>query len=82
MIDLPERWSAAHLYYQTVHGRPIFGGMLEGNARFTPAELTQLREENGLWSALEAATPPGPPPPGAPEANVTPQDNAQLGPRC
>ncbi|MBK7757784.1 MAG: hypothetical protein IPI35_15565 [Deltaproteobacteria bacterium] len=79
VIDLPERWSAAHLYYQTVHGRPIFGGMLEGNARFTPAELTQLREENGLWSALEAATRPGPPGRGAREAKVRPEDKAQLG---
>ena len=77
VIDLPERWSAAHLYYQTVHERPIFGGMLEGNARFTPPELTQLREKNSLWRALEAATRPGPR--GEREAKVRPEDKAALG---
>jgi hypothetical protein len=79
VIDLPERWSAAHLYYQTVHGRPIFGGMLEGNARFTPPELSQLREQNSLWRALEAATRPGPPGRGEREPKVRPEDKAALG---
>lgn len=77
VIDLPERWSAAHLYYQTVHGRPIFGGMLEGNERFSPPELTALRAKNGLWRALESATRPGPPGRGA--LKVSAQDKAALG---
>jgi hypothetical protein len=60
VIDLPERWSAGNVYYQTVHGRPMFGGMLEGNERFTPPELTALRLNNSLWRALEGITRPGP----------------------
>ncbi|MEY3211920.1 MAG: hypothetical protein RIT28_2401, partial [Pseudomonadota bacterium] len=79
VIDLPERWSAAHLYYQTVHGRPIFGGMLEGNAQFSPPEITTLRAQNSLWRALEAATQPGPSGRGARETRVRAEDKAALG---
>lgn len=79
VIDLPERWSAAHLYYQTVHERPIFGGMLEGNTRFTPPALITLRAKNSLWRALEHATRPGPPRRGEQGVQVRAEDRAALG---
>jgi hypothetical protein len=82
VIDLPERWSAGHVYYQTLHGRPIFGGMLEGNERFTPPEISALRAKNSLWRALEAATRPGPLKRGAREERdrpVSAEDKAALG---
>lgn len=79
VIDLPERWSAGHLYYQTAHGRPIFGGMLEGNERFTPPELTALRTQNSLWLAMEAATRPASPRRKQQPPPVSPEDRAAFG---
>ena len=50
VIELPYGWTQGHLYYQTEHGRPILGGMLENNIVFTPTELTDL-EKNNTWLA-------------------------------
>ncbi len=54
ILELPYSWTQAHLYYQTVHGRPLLGGMIENNPVFTPAELTALREENSFVARLIA----------------------------
>jgi hypothetical protein len=55
IMELPYSWTQAHLYYQTAHGRPIMGGMLENNEVFTPAEVRALMEDNGMVSGLFAA---------------------------
>ncbi|MCB9777274.1 MAG: hypothetical protein H6742_01755 [Alphaproteobacteria bacterium] len=59
IIELPYAFTQAHLYYQTFHGRPMLGGMIENNPVFTPLESIQLRRENtwvrrllGLGSGL------------------------------
>ncbi|RME22860.1 MAG: hypothetical protein D6798_14800, partial [Deltaproteobacteria bacterium] len=54
ILELPYSWTQAHLYYQTVHGRPLLGGMIENNPVFTPEELTRLREENSFVARLIA----------------------------
>lgn len=74
VLELPYAWSQAHVYYQTAHGRPIFGGMIEDNPVFTPEPSRALREENSFVKALLAY---------APEddsvAPWTPEDRAALG---
>jgi hypothetical protein len=55
IMELPYSWTQAHLYYQTAHARPIMGGMLENNPVFTPAEFTELCDENAFVSELFAA---------------------------
>lgn len=52
VFELPYGWTQAHLYYQSVHGRPIFGGMLERNPVFQPPEHVTLREANTFVKAL------------------------------
>lgn len=59
LIELPFVWSQAHLYYQTAHGRPIMGGMLEDNDVFTPEEITTLRKENDFLVQLRTAAATG-----------------------
>lgn len=54
IMELPYAWTQAHLYYQTVHGRPIMGGMIENNAVFTPEEATELFTENTWVRRLRA----------------------------
>jgi len=61
LIELPHAWTQAHLYYQSAHGRPIMGGMLENNPVFTPPALTRLRRSNRFLRELAAATRPGAP---------------------
>lgn len=46
VLELPYAWSRARLYYQTVHGRPIMGGMLEQQEAFMPAEAARVQREN------------------------------------
>jgi hypothetical protein len=46
IIEVPFGWNQAHLYYQTAHGRPMLGGMLESNVVFTPTQALELRREN------------------------------------
>ncbi|MCK6502216.1 hypothetical protein L6R53_02225 [Myxococcota bacterium] len=55
IIELPWSWTQAHLYYQTVHGRPMLGGMIEDNVLFTPPELSALRQDNALLAWLLAS---------------------------
>lgn len=52
LIELPYAWTQGHLYYQSTHGRPILGGMLENNATFTPEAFTRFRQENAFVSQL------------------------------
>lgn len=52
VLELPFDWTQAHLYYQSAHGRPILGGMLEDNPVFTPRELSELRQKNTLVAQL------------------------------
>lgn len=59
LIELPYVWNQAHLYYQTAHGRPIMGGMLEDNEVFTPEEITDLREDNAFLVQLRTAAATG-----------------------
>lgn len=54
IIELPYANGQAHLYYQTVHGRPMFGGMVEDNPVFTPAEQRALVEDNSFIRLLLA----------------------------
>ncbi len=55
IMELPYSWTQAHLYYQSAHGRPIMGGMLENNPVFTPEEFTELRKNNAFVSGIFAA---------------------------
>lgn len=57
VIDLPYAFTQGHLYYQTAHGRPILGGMLEDNPVFTPTELTALRASNRFVQVLTEGPP-------------------------
>ena len=52
VFELPYGYSQAHLYYQTVHEHPIFGGMIEDNKIFTPKEQQLTRSENTFVKAL------------------------------
>ncbi len=54
LIELPYSKSQSHLYYQTAHGRPILGGMVEDNPVFTPAEQRALIADNRFLSLLLA----------------------------
>lgn len=54
IIELPFSWTQAHLYWQTAHGRPMLGGMLENNELFAPEEAVSLREDNTFLAALLA----------------------------
>lgn len=55
ILELPYSWTQAHLYWQTAHGRPIFGGMVENNPVFTPTEQTETREKNTWVKAVLGA---------------------------
>ncbi|MFZ5478134.1 MAG: hypothetical protein ACOZNI_15310 [Myxococcota bacterium] len=52
VIELPYAHTQAHLYFQTIHGRPVFGGMVEDNPVFAPAEQRELREKNTFVAVL------------------------------
>ena len=52
ILELPFSWTQAHLYWQTVHERPMLGGMLENNSVFAPEEAVKLREDNTFVAAL------------------------------
>lgn len=52
IIELPYARSQAHLYYQTRHGRPIFGGMVEDNPVFTPEAQRALARDNSFLALL------------------------------
>ncbi len=67
VIELPWGWNQAHLYYQTRHGRPILGGMLQRNPAFVPREVTRLVDENAFLGHVLAVA-AGDPPERAPTA--------------
>ncbi|MCP4804143.1 MAG: hypothetical protein GY884_02235 [Proteobacteria bacterium] len=48
LVGVPER-----LHWQAVHERPVFGGMIDDNPVFAPAEHTAFRLENGFVRALD-----------------------------
>ncbi len=52
VLELPYAHTQAHLYYQTVHGRPLFGGMVEDNAVFAPKEQIAYRANNSFVAVL------------------------------
>ena len=52
IIELPFSYTQGHLYYQTAHGRPMLGGMLENNPVFAPDGFNTLREENSFVKKL------------------------------
>ncbi len=54
IVELPYAWTQAHLYYQTAHGRPIMGGMVENNAVFAPTGFVRLVERNRFLTGLYA----------------------------
>jgi hypothetical protein len=54
ILELPYAHTQAHLYYQTRHGRPMFGGMVEDNPVFTPEEQVTYRRENSFVAMLIA----------------------------
>ncbi len=63
LVELPYGFTQAHLFYQTVHGRPILGGMAEGTPILEPAEMRQLRDGNTWLRALiDASRSDGPAP--------------------
>lgn len=57
IIELPFSWEQSHVYYQTAHGRPLLGGMIEDNPVFTPPEALALRRDNSWLRALLAYDP-------------------------
>jgi hypothetical protein len=61
LIELPFAWTQAHLYFQTLHERPLFGGMLEDNTTFAPPAFTAFRKANPVTSRLLAGDPLGEP---------------------
>lgn len=52
VFELPYAYTQAHLYYQTVHKHPIFGGMIEDNKIFTPEKQQVMRLENTFIKGL------------------------------
>lgn len=74
IVEIPYGRTQAHLYYQTAHGRPIFGGMVEDNPVFTPPEQRELLASNSFLSAMVAL---GRDP--AAGETPTPEDQAAVG---
>lgn len=52
LIELPHGFTQAHLLYQTLHGRPILGGMAEATPILEPASMRALRDGNTWLEAL------------------------------
>lgn len=52
VFELPYAFTQAHLYYQTVHEHPIFGGMVEDNKIFTPEAQQAIRADNSFVRGL------------------------------
>jgi hypothetical protein len=46
VIELPYAFDQSHLYYQTIHERPLLGGMVEDNPLFSPMEQIRFRADN------------------------------------
>lgn len=69
VVELPYAHTQAHLYYQTVHGRPIFGGMVEDNPVFAPKEQVAIQQTNSFVSVLLDQAASGAKPPDYTEAD-------------
>jgi hypothetical protein len=52
VVELPYAHTQAHLYYQTLHGRPLFGGMVEDNPVFAPKEQVAFKTDNDFIAML------------------------------
>jgi hypothetical protein len=52
VIDLPFLSDQRNLWFQTVHGHPILGGMLVKKAAFGSGEVERLRAENDFLDLL------------------------------
>lgn len=52
IVELPYAHTQAHLWYQTVHGRPLFGGMVEDNPVFSPPAQLAYQRDNTFVSVL------------------------------
>lgn len=53
VIDLPLLTDQKNLWFQTLHGHPILGGMLMKKPAFAPSDLARLRAEDPLVAALD-----------------------------
>ncbi len=64
LLELPLAGSQRHLGYQSVHHRPISGGMHEAGVDFQPAEAVAWRASdpyaNGLYALARGAAPNAP----------------------
>ncbi len=54
VIDLPSNTGQRNLYLQTLHGKPLFGGMPSSKAAFAPAEHRALLSGGGFLGQLYA----------------------------
>ncbi len=54
VIDLPDNTGQRNLYLQTLHGKPILGGMPSTKAAFVPVETQVLRSTNSWLETLIA----------------------------
>ncbi|MES2642579.1 MAG: hypothetical protein V4850_24050 [Myxococcota bacterium] len=54
VIDLPLLVDQKNLWFQTIHHKPLLGGMLLKKTAFAPAAFTRLRTEDPLLRELEA----------------------------
>ncbi|MFN7143606.1 MAG: hypothetical protein ACK4YP_07525 [Myxococcota bacterium] len=52
IIELPYAYDQSHLYYQTVHERPLLGGMVEDNPLFSPLDQIKFRSDNTFVKLL------------------------------
>jgi hypothetical protein len=52
VIDVPLLVDQKNLWYQTVHGKPLLGGMLLKKVAFAPPEVAALQADNGLLREL------------------------------
>ena len=54
ILEVPLDGNPERLHWQAVHGRPIFGGMIDDNPVFVPAGHLEFREQNRFVQSLEA----------------------------
>ncbi len=53
VIDVPLLVDQKNLWFQTVHEKPLLGGMLLKKAAFVPEQFTELRATDPLLAAIE-----------------------------
>jgi hypothetical protein len=46
IVELPYAYDQSHLYFQTIHERPLLGGMVEDNPLFSPTDQIKFRADN------------------------------------